>query len=53
MIAFIVPMGVKSLSQEFVCKDTCLRKAPDCFAYFKVNVPVVYFVAEVVLFNDP
>ncbi len=49
--AFIVSMGGESLLHEL--QDTCLRKAPDRFAHFEVNVPVVYFVAEVVLFNDP
>ena len=53
MFAFIVPMGGKSLLQELVCQDTCLRKALDRFAHLKVNVPVVHFVTEVILFDDP
>ncbi len=53
MFAFIVPMGGKSCLQELVHQDTSLRKAPDRFANFEVNVPVVHFVAEVVLFDDP
>jgi hypothetical protein len=53
MFAFIVPMGGKSRSQELVCQDTCLRKAPDCFAHFEVNMPVVHFVVEVDGWNIP
>ena len=46
-------MGGKPLLQENVCQDTCLRKAPDCFANFQANMSVVNFIAEIVLLNDP
>jgi hypothetical protein len=46
-------MGGESLLQELVCQDTCLRKVPDRFAHFEVNVSVVQLVVEVVLLDDP
>ncbi len=46
-------MGGKPLLLEPVCHDTRLRKAPDRFVHFNVNMSVVHFVVEVILLDDP
>ncbi len=53
LFAFVVTMRGKPFLEEFICKYSSLWQSPNRVTHFKIDVPVVYMVQEIVLLNDP
>ena len=52
LFAFVVNMWGQPFSEEFICEYSSLWQSPHRVTYFKVDIPVVYMVQEIVLLND-
>ena len=53
MFTFVITMGEETFSEQLVCQDACLGKAPHSSTHFKIYKPVLCELVQIVLLLSP
>jgi hypothetical protein len=53
MLTFVIAMREETFSEQLVCEDACLGKAPHSLTHFKIYKPIFSVLVEIVLFLNP
>ena len=53
MLTFVIAMREETFSEQLVCEDACLGKAPHSSMHFKIYKPILCVLVEIVLCLNP